>query len=184
MCAILELMAKREIYDYDDDGEACYPAAIVRADVNDLDTYEPDLDWWFNVYDSECGLRSIGLGGLEMAFDSDGCRHKWSDGSTETVHMLSGHGGNPVNDPWSDAKHLKAFSRGRRVWAKLCNVSWANQSVLRRFYEPRYPLEKDQNWGMPIPSRNDVIEALRWYRGEVRLMGDEEFKEYCKSVNL
>lgn len=160
-------MAKKEVYCYDDDGEACYPLARMNIDDTDRETYEADLDWWFNFYDSECGLKSIGLGGMEAAFGSDGNRHKWSDGSTETVHMRSGHGGNPVNDPWSDAKHLKAFGRGRLVWQRLTSLSYADQTLLRAFYSPRYPLEPGQDWGRPVPDRNAVRAAIMSYRKSV-----------------
>lgn len=162
-------MAKREIYGYDDEGKAMYPAAIVRADTEDQETYEADLDWYFGCYDSECGLKSIGLGGMEAAFGSDGNRHKWSDGSTETVHMRSGHGGNAVSDPWSDARHLKAFSRGRKVWALLGRLSYADQQTIKAFYTPRYPLEKGQYWGMPRPERNAVLAAITSYRSGVNV---------------
>lgn len=158
-------MAKKEIYCYDENDEPCFPAAFTRVNDGDAETYEADLDWFFNVYDSECGLRSVGLGGLEMAFDSDGCRHKWSDGSSETVHMRGGHGGTPVNDPWSDERHLSAFARGRAVWQRLGRVTWTNQAILRRAYEPAYPREPGQDWGMPMPDRNAIVEAIREFRG-------------------
>ncbi len=160
-------MTKKEIYGYDENDEPCYPAAFTKPDETDAETYEADLDFFFNVYDSECGLKSVGLGGLEMAFDSDGCRHKWSDGSTETVHMRSGRGGNPVNDPWSDERHIKAFGRGRKVWQRLTSLSYADQMVLRAFYSPRYPREPGQDWGQAVPERNAVRAAVMSFRGRV-----------------
>ncbi len=157
-------MAKNAVYCYDDEGDPCHPAAFTKPDEADLETYEADLDFYYNQYDYECGLKSIGLGGMEEAFNSDGCRHKWSDGSTETVHMRGGHGGNPVNDPWSDERHLKAFSRGRMVWRRLGQVSYADQQTIKAFYSPSYPREKDQDWGPPIPTRNAIVEAIASYR--------------------
>ena len=108
---------------------------------NDPELYNEDLDWLFNCYDSECGLRSVGLSGaIEAAFDSSGNKHRGTDetASPVTVNLTGGSQGASGNpNPWATAHHLKAFRRGRQLWRKYAQLPFEIQQGLRRYYEPK-----------------------------------------------
>lgn len=121
------------------------------ASSNDPELYCEDLDWYFNCYDAECGLKSAGLSGaLEQVFDSSGNRHRTIDETANpiTVNLsggAQGASGNP--NPWATAHHLKAFRRGRQIWRRFTQLPYRVQCGLRSYYEPRQTAPNHENWG-------------------------------------
>ena len=135
----------------------------VAHESDDADLYHPDLDYFFNQYDYDSGLKSVGLGGMMYAFDMDGNRHKGKI-TSETVKPQAGHTSIPNTDPWADPESLKAFARGRKVWRLLGKMSYAEQQLLRRHYEHTVTRSELLGYGHKPDDERDVIFAHRFFR--------------------
>lgn len=137
------------------------------ASNNDPELYNEDLDWWFNVYDSECGLRSVGLSGaIEAAFDSSGLKHRTVDetASPVTVNLTGGSpGASGTADPWATLHHIKTFRRGRQIWRRFTQLPYDVQCGLKRYYEPRQIAPNGETWGLqPMDEKTVRYYHLFW----------------------
>jgi hypothetical protein len=101
----------------------------------DPELYNSDLDFFFGQYDSECGLKSVGVSGVEQLYLDSGNSRKSTGGEELTVK--TGKQSVPASsDIYTDA-NLKAFERGRRVWGRLSILPYFYQELLREYYTPR-----------------------------------------------
>lgn len=114
--------------------------------------YLAELDWYFNQYAYECGLKSVGHG-LELAFAQTGntITPRWLDDGTandpanrkpwtpNVKRTGQTNCGTPNTDPWASGAKLASFAYGRLVWAKLGRLPYAWQDALKRHYEPQHP---------------------------------------------
>lgn len=114
----------------------------------DPELYDPDLDWYFGCYDSECGLQSVGAGGgLEYLFNSTGSRMSARDEKAAPidVNVTSGQpGAFGDSDPYTDhhvglgpRNDRGVFTRGRQIWQRLKRLDWQVQQALCEIYTPR-----------------------------------------------
>jgi hypothetical protein len=120
----------------------------------DPELFSPDLDWYYGVFDSECGLKGI---------------EAMADAAVLAGYQIRGtapdDGGEPLRvkrmvyvrqDPIPyDGRHARlaleevtpdkhgrvrgpgSFTRGRRIWNRLVRLPYDIQLDLRSIYEPR-----------------------------------------------
>lgn len=118
----------------------------------DAGLYCQDLDWYFNAYDSECGLKSIGVANvLDAAVALSGSKdieaipvkvspqrnlQRWFEGGPWDDHhaQFKGRGSFCV------------FTKGRRVWSRLHALTWTTQDGLRQYYEARQLWTRDEDY--------------------------------------
>jgi hypothetical protein len=126
-------------------------------------TYDTELDYYFNVYDSDCGLKSVGLGGLAAALDSQGNRHRGKY-TPDTVRPKSVSVSKPIHDPWANLARLEAFNRGRLAWNAFARLWYSEQEALRQHYTELRPRLPDQDWGRSPPDPKVIVEATSAFR--------------------
>jgi hypothetical protein len=138
---------------------------LVRGD-QDPELYCADLDWYYGQYDSECGLKSIGISSALDAISTLGSYTTAESNSAITVKVSISRdlqkwfeGG-----PWDD-HHAQfrgrgdfcAFTRGRRIHARLGVLPWTAREFLRQYYEARQLWERDEDyWHDDGPARFDT----------------------------
>lgn len=134
----------------------------MTIDATDSELYEPDIDWFFNQYDSVCGLKSA----QGNAILGDGkMRTIGAAGNPVTVRLTgSSKHGKVRGDPWADYGKLVEFGKGRLIWQRLTSLSYSLQSILRSAYSPRHCFSEAEPWGRSYPDRKTIVEAVRAYR--------------------
>jgi hypothetical protein len=133
----------------------------------DPELFNPDLDWYFNCLDSECGLKgiehvsdeSVAVGyhrTAEHASDGELIRVKRSvPVKQDSMPYDDRHATFKSN---TDRDHSGcSFTKGRRIWRRLGALSWDRQQLMRRYYEPRR--EK------AVIPESDIRNAHRAYLG-------------------
>lgn len=130
---------------------------LVSGD-GDPELFNTDLDWFFNCYDAECGLKSsggadIGASQTNLAGYQKNKVGGSGDPNDDVADRLEVKAKKPVfakqeNLPYTD-RHASfasndkidhtacVFTRGRRIWQKLSRIPWAQQEDLKLLYEPR-----------------------------------------------
>lgn len=142
----------------------------------DPETFCSDLDWFFGCFDYEAGLKSQPMERIEydtgnmrrtVTATQSGCEFDIGTGGA----MLDVKAKNQMvrdpscTTPWTDW-HVNftksgAFSRARRIWNRFSRMRWAEQELLRRYYEPRQYFDPDHK-----PIEDAVVRALhRSYYG-------------------
>lgn len=100
--------------------------------------YHKDLDWNWNCYSSEVGLKSCSGIEVEYLLEVTGnVRAKGTPAPDLTVNFTGDSGSSGVSDPWATAASLSSFRYGRSVWRRLGELPYSYQSVLAAYYEPR-----------------------------------------------
>ncbi len=129
---------------------------IAMLDPNDPSTYDAELDYYFNQYDSDCQLKSLELAGLVYAFDADGNRHRGKRSGPDMVRVSSSHAAKAYSDPWANPDSIAAFARGRAVWRRVKALPGPVFERLQRWYTLK-PRDPEQNWGVDRPSKTLAV---------------------------
>ena len=150
------------------------PRTNPRAGSNDPELWDPELDWYFNVFESACGLQSIGTSGAgenELRDPTDeekiDRRERIRNGFLLTLPGAAKADSHSVSPHQADKAAFVAmahgvFRRGRRIWRKLTSLPYAAQVMLQRAYEERIP-EAGADWGRPLLTDEKVRSAHRRY---------------------
>jgi hypothetical protein len=127
---------------------------LVRGD-QDPELYCADLDWYYGQYDSECGLKSIGVANVLDAAISMGSYTAVDEIDaipikvTVTRNLQRWFEGGPWDDHHAQFRgrgEYCAFTRGRRVWRRLQRLPWVFQETLRLHYEARQLYVRDEEY--------------------------------------
>jgi hypothetical protein len=109
---------------------------------NDPELYNPEIDWFFGCFDSECGLRSIGE--LQRDFIEKTVKrapkkraHVEDDRNGELKVKVGKQAVCTDPDVLFDLHVRGVLTKGRRVWRRLHSLPREWQEVLKRWYEPR-----------------------------------------------
>ena len=97
--------------------------------------FEPDLDFLFGELDSHCGLKSLGVSGVEKAYIDSGRSRSGNENPAATV-KVSKQAALADEVSYTDGA-VRAFGRGRRVRARLMSLPLFVQSLLAEWYTPR-----------------------------------------------
>jgi hypothetical protein len=130
--------------------------------------YDADIDWFYGVYDYECGLKSIGEMKREIdeKMASGGTRkHAEHDDRTGELKVKVSKPMCVNPDLYTD-HHVTwsgegVFTKGRRIWRRLQLLSFATREILRKVYEPRQYFPEE--W-LP-PTEDEIRAAHAEYRG-------------------
>ena len=153
------------------------PRTNPRAGSSERSLWDPDLDWYFNEFESLCGLQSIGTSGAGQnqlrpptEEEKRDRRERIRNGFLLTLPEHAKADAKSVSPGAADRAAFMAmahgvFKRGRRIWRRLTGLPYSVQSMLRRAYEERIP-EAGVDWGRPLLTDEQVRWAHRWYCGE------------------
>ncbi len=128
--------------------------------------YDAEIDWFYGVYDYECGLKSIGEMQREIVEKNGGARTTTeSDDRSGDLKVKVSQPLYTNPDLYND-HHVNwtagggAFAKGRRVWRRIQALPFAQREVLRKCYEPRqyFPPE------LVMPTEAEVRDAHSAYR--------------------
>lgn len=133
------------------------PRLHLVAGNGDPELFNTELHWFFTCYDSECGLQSAqvtDVAGFQVNTSNggDGGKSQKAD-DIDDREAMQVKGKKPIqarheNLPYND-RHAtfesnpnrescpQVFTRARRIWFRLSRVTWADQQLLRLYYEPR-----------------------------------------------
>lgn len=152
------------------------PRTNPRAGSNDPELWDPELDWYFNVFESACGLQSIGTSGAgenELRGPSEeekvDRRDKLRNGFLLTLLGAAKADAHSVSPHQADKAAFAAmahgvFRRGRRIWRRLTALPYHAQAVLKQAYEERIP-EAGADWGRRLLTDDQVkIAHQRYFR--------------------
>ncbi len=134
------------------------PRLHLVAGSGDPELFSSDLDWFFGCFDSECGLKSsqgadIGARQTNLAGYQKNKVGGGTDPNDDVAERMDVKAKKPVfarqeNLPYTDrhctfrtnerVEHTGCvFTKGRRIWQRLCSIPWVHQQDLRALYEPR-----------------------------------------------
>jgi len=154
------------------------PRTNPRAGSNDPELWDTGLDWYFNVFESSCGLQSIGTSGAgeneltppteEEKADK---RERIRNGFLLTLPGNAKADAHSVSPHQADKAAFAAmahgvFRRGRQIWKRLTRLSHRAQVILKRAYEERLP-EAGADWGRRPLTDDQVRAAHRQYFGKL-----------------
>lgn len=152
------------------------PRANPRAGSNNPELWDLDLDWYFNDFESLCGLQSIGTSGAGENQLSPMSEEEKLERQERVKNgfllTMQDHAKADLRSVSPDAADRAAFTamahgvfrRGRRIWKRLTRLPYATQQILKRAYEERIP-EAGANWGRPLLTDAQVAWAHREYLG-------------------
>lgn len=151
------------------------PRTNPRAGSSDGELWDPELDWYFNEFESLCGLQSIGTSGAGENYYklSDDERTDKSE-RLRNGFLLTMPSVNPTENSVSGATADQCafqavahglYTRGRRIWRRLASLPYRVQRLLRRAYEERIP-EAGANWGRRLLTDEQVKELHRAFYGK------------------
>lgn len=150
------------------------PRTNPRAGSSERDLWDPDLDWYFNDFDSLCGLQSIGTSGagqnqLRKPTDEERAekRERLRNGFLLSVKDHAKSDLRSVSPADADRAAFLAmahgvFSRGRQIWKRLTRLAYSTQITLKQAYEERIP-EAGANWGRKLLTDDQVRTAHQEY---------------------
>jgi hypothetical protein len=137
---------------------------LVRGS-HDAELYNQDLDWYYGVYDSECGLKSCDA---ESIYLSAGSGEEWG------AMPRSTNSGYPVTDDHFVA-HIGSFARARRVYHRLGQLPYSGQEELRKYYEPR------QYRDPALPAQDTELVRF-WHRAYNQMHTYDRFESKAKNL--
>lgn len=153
------------------------PRTNPRAGSNDPDLWDTELDWYFNDFESVCGLESAGTSGAgENRLNEPSKAEKLDrlerikSGFLLTLPTRIKRDASSTSATEADRAFVYAqahgiFAKGRRVWQRVCLLPYSVQQALCLAYEERIP-EAGANWGR-LPLTDALVRQLhRAYRGE------------------
>lgn len=159
------------------------PRTNPRAGSNDPELWDLDLDWYFNDFESLCGLQSIGTSGagenqLRPPSEEEKAerRERIKRGFLLTTLDHAKPDFRSVSPADADRGAFEAMSRGiftkgRWVWKRLGRIPYSAQLLLRQAYEERIP-EAGADWGRKPLNDDQVRSAHRAYAGTDTYSGE------------
>lgn len=150
------------------------PRTNPRAGSSDPELWDPELDWYFNVFESACGLQSIGTSGagenqLRKPTEAEKAdkRERIRNGFLLTLPDPAKADERSVcaadaDRGAFDAMACGVFHRGRRLWKRLTRVSYSTQLLLKQAYEERIQ-KAGVDWGRKPLTDEQVRAAHREY---------------------
>lgn len=168
------------------------PRTNPRAGSNDPELWDPDLDWYFNDFESLCGLQSIGTSGAGQNQLNEPSQEEKLDrlerirngflltlpgAAKQDMHSTSSE---QADRSFSEAQARGIFAKGRRLWQRICLLPYRVQHLLRQAYEERIP-EAGANWGRRLLTDDEVRACHRAYQGEDYRLPLIEAREVPKS---
>ncbi len=150
------------------------PRTNPRAGSNNPELWDIDLDWYFNDFESLCGLQSIGTSGAGENQLTPMSDEEKADRQQRTRNgfllTMPDHAKADLRTVSPDAADRAAFTamahgvfaRGRRIWRKVSRLPYATQRLLKQAYEERIP-EAGANWGRPLLTDAQVAWLHRQY---------------------
>lgn len=150
------------------------PRTNPRAGSSDPELWDPELDWYFNVFESACGLQSIGTSGAgenelrgpteeEKADKRERIRNGFLltllEHAKADAHSTSPHDADKA--AFAAMAH-GVFRRGRRIWRRLTALPYRTQAFLKQAYEERLP-EAGADWGRKLLTDEQVKIAHQQY---------------------
>ncbi len=159
------------------------PRTNPRAGSNDPELWDLELDWYFNEFESEIGLQSIGTSGAgesyyqlteeEKAEREERLRNGFlltMPTVNPTEHSVSGASAD--HGAFLAASH-GIYGRGRRTWRSITTLPYRIQELLRFAYEERIP-EAGADWGRKALTDDQVRALHRAFRGRPYELPEEE----------
>lgn len=160
------------------------PRTNPRAGSSDGELWDTELDWYFNEFESLCGLQSIGTSGAGENRLRDPTEEEKADRKERIrngflltlpehakADMRSTSPGDADRAAFEAMAH-GVFRRGRRIWRRLTQLRYTDQVALKQAYEERIP-EAGVNWGRPLLTDDQVRAVHKAFRGNP----GEPFKE-------
>ena len=150
------------------------PRTNPRAGSSDPELWDPELDWYFNVFESACGLQSIGTSGageneLRAPTEAEKAdkRERIRNGFLLTLPGAAKADMHSVSPHEADKSAFAAmahgvFRRGRRLWRRLTGLPYRTQAILKQAYEERIP-EAGADWGRALLTDEQVKIAHQQY---------------------
>lgn len=151
------------------------PRTNPRAGSSDPDLWDPDLDWYFNEFESRCGLQSIGTSGagqnqLRKPSESEKLdrRERIRNGFLLTLPDHAKADFRSVSPADADRAAFRAmasgvFYKGRRIWKRVTRLCYSTQVTLKQAYEERIP-EAGADWGRKLLTDEQVRVAHKEYK--------------------
>lgn len=152
------------------------PRTNPRAGSNNAQLWDTQLDWYFNEFESLCGIQSIGTSGagenqLSPMSDAEKADRQERTKNGFLLTMID-HAKADMHSVSADAADRAAFTamahgifrKGRTIWKKLTRLSYFTQQVLEQAYKERIP-EAGADWGRPPLNDAQVAWAHREYLG-------------------
>ena len=146
--------------------------------------WNPDLDWYFNEFESLIGFKSIGTSGV----GDNELREPTDEEKTEKKERQ--RNGFLLSLPEQPKAQLRSITpadadrfafqvmangilaRGRRVWRKLARLPYSVQECLRVAYSNRI-INSDAEFGPPVYPALEVRLANAMYAGKARVVSFE-----------
>lgn len=150
------------------------PRTNPRAGSNDPELWDLDLDWYFNDFESLCGLQSIGTSGagqnqLRKPTEEERAekRERIRNGFLLTMPDHAKSDLTSVSPADADRAAFLAmahgvFAKGRRIWRRVTRLPYSTQTILKQAYEERIP-EAGVDWGRKLLTDDQVRAAHREY---------------------
>lgn len=152
------------------------PRTNPRAGSSDSELWDPELDWYFNEFESLCGLQSIGTSGAgenrlrdPTEEEKEERKERIRNGFLLTLPGQAKADARSTSSVEADRAAFQAmahgvFRRGRRIWLKLSALPYRLQAILKQAYEERIP-EAGADWGRPLLTDDQARAAHRAYLG-------------------
>jgi hypothetical protein len=157
------------------------PRTNPRAGSNDPELWDTELDWYFNDFESLCGLQSVGTSGAGQNQLNDSSQEEKLDrlerikngflltlpgNAKPDAHSVSSV---QADKAFSEAQARGIFARGRRIWQRIYLLPYRVQHLLRQAYEERIP-EAGANWGRSLLTDDQVRACHLAFEGREYLL--------------